>query len=238
MNFHERQMEFLDNKNEIQSTSVDDILMWIINNHLEKTHDEWTPESLINFINSRWDKDNVIKYITYTLNNNPNNLSNDDLFQLANLKTALVKNELNSINNSIEKNRNIDFEIVWWTITEKYTGLPRHEWGLKFSKGKTKYIEFDIVNEKITDLWNGKYEILLKKEKSSRTYKFLIKYNWWNSMTIYDNFWRYISRQVIETKQKTIIQWNRYRKEVFNTPWRLTIDTEDMNIKLNIMFNN
>lgn len=237
MNFYEKQMEFLDNKNEIQDVNVDDLLMWVINDHLKKSHEEWTPESLVNFINSRWDKENIIKYITYTLNNNPNNLSTDDLFQLANLKTALVKNEINQINNMVEKNRNIDFEIVWWTITEKTISI-KYKWGLKFSKGKIKNIEYDIVNEKINPLWKNKYEILLKRENSSRTYKFFIKYNWWNSITVYDNYWQYIWRQVIETKQKTIIKWNNYRKEIYQTPGSMTIDTEDMRIKLNIMFNN
>jgi hypothetical protein len=39
--------------------------------------------------------------------------------QLANLKTALVQGELNSIQEDIEDRRNIDFEIVGGTITVK-----------------------------------------------------------------------------------------------------------------------
>lgn len=231
--FYRKQMEFVDNSNEIAEVETDEILLWIINDYLEKKQSQWVDDSLVNFINQRWSKENVIKYITYTLNNNSNNLSNDDLFQLANLKSELVKNELNSIKNSIESNRNIDFEIVWWTITVKTTKI-QFSWWLKT---KTRDVEYDIVNEKIVDLWNHKYKILLKRENSSRTYSFEIKYNWWHSLTIYDQYWKYIWRQIIETKQKTIIKWNHYRKEIYQTPGAFTINTKHEKIKLNIMFN-
>ena len=236
-NFYEKQMEFVEDSGDISEIQNDKILLSIIHDYLEKNHKEWVEDSLVNFINAKWDKQNVIKYITYTINNNPNNLSNDDLLQLSNLKIALIKGELNSINNSIEKNRNIDFEIVWWTITVKTIKI-KWKWWLKFSKWKTENIPYDIVNEKIENLWNNKYRILLKRENSSRTYSFDIKYNWWNSITVYDKYWRYIWRQVIETKQKTIIKWNKYRKEIYQTPASFTINTKQERIKLNIMFNN
>jgi len=229
--FYSKQMEFVDNQNEISEIQTDNILLWIIDDYLKWNYKEWVDNSLVNFINAKWDKNNIIKYITYTLNNNPNNLSNDDLIQLANLKTALVRWELNSIQNSIEDRRNIDFEIVWWTITAKVLKL---NWKLKW---KVKDITYDIVNEKIIDMWEGKYKILLKRENSNRTYSFLIKYKWGHSITVYDKYWRYIDRQVIETKHKTIVQWNRYRKEIFNTPGSFTINTRKEKIRLNIMFN-
>ena len=235
MGFYEKQMEFVDNSNEINEVQTDSLLLNIIKDYLKKSSNEEINPSLINFINAKWDKENVIKYITYTLNNNSENLSSDDLFQLANLKTALVKDELNSLQNWVEKNRNIDFEIVWWSITVKTMNI-NWKWWLKFSKWKTKNISYDIVNEKIIDLWNKKYRILLKRENSSITYKFDIKYNWGHSLTVYDQYWRYIWRQVIETKQKTIVRWNSYRKEIYQTPWSFTINTNKENIKLNIMF--
>ena len=229
--FYSKQMEFIDNWNEISEVQTDSILLWIIDDYLKWNYKEWVDNSLVNFINAKWDKNNIIKYITYTLNNNPNNLSNDDLMQLANLKTALVRWELNSIQNNIEDRRNIDFEIVWWTITAKVLQL---NWKLKW---KVKDITYDIVNEKIIDMWEGKYKILLKRENSSRTYSFIIKYKWGHSITVYDKYWRYIDRQVIETKHKIIIKWNRYRKEIYNTSWSFTINTRKEKIRLNIMFN-
>jgi len=111
------------------------------------------------------------------------------------------------------------------------------KWWLKFSKWKTRDIQYDIVNEKIINIWENKYKILLKREWSSRTYEFDIKYNWWHSITVYDKYWRYIWRQIIETKQKTIVQWNRYRKEIYQTPATITLDTKQEKIKLQIMFN-
>ncbi len=235
--FYSKQMEFIDNWNEISEIQTDSILLWIINDYLKWNHREWVDESLVNFIEAKWDKNNVIKYITYIINNNPNNLSNDDLMQLANLKTALVKWELNSIQNNIEDRRNIDFEIVWWTITVKTIKI-NWKWWLKFSKWKTRNIPYNIVNEKIIDIWDNKYKVLLKRENSDRVYSFIIKYKWWHSITIYDKYWKYINRQIIETKHKTIIQWNRYRKEIFNTPGSFTINTKKEKIKLHIMFNN
>lgn len=235
-NFYEKQREFVENSGEISEVQNDKILLSIINDYLKKNHREWVENSLVNFINAKWDKKNVIKYITYTINNNPNNLSNDDLMQLANLKTALVQNELNSIQDSIESEKNIDFEIVWWTISVKTTKI-KWKWWLKFSKWKTRDIPYQIVNDKIIDLWNNKYRILLKRQNSSRTYKFDIKYNWWHSIIAYDQYWRYAWRTIIETKNKTIIKWNRYRKEIYNTPASITINLRNEKIKLNIMFN-
>lgn len=235
--FYSRQMEFVDKWNEIAEIETDKVLLWIINDYLKKEESEWVSNSIVNFINQRWNKNTVIEYITYILNNNPNNLENDDLFQLANLKNELVKNEISQIRSSVEQNWNIDFEIVWWTITVKTISV-KHEWWLKFSKEKSREIEYDIVNEKITDLWNNRYNILLKAEGSRKEFEFNIKYSWWHSVTIYDKDWRYIWRQIIETKEKTIIKSNWYRKEVYQTPWRLTIDTKDENIRLKIMFKN
>lgn len=237
--FYNKQMEFVKESYDISELQNDKILLSIINDYLKKNRKEWVDNDLVNFINAKWDKNNVIKFITYTLNNNPNNLSTDDLMQLANLKTALIKNELNSIQWTLEKSRNIDFQIVWWTITVKTLQI-KWKWWLNFSKWKTRDIAYEITDEQINRVkWtNNKYEILLKRENSNRIYKFYIKYNWWNSLTIYDQYWWYIWRQIIETKQKTIIQWNNYRKEIYQTPWKLTIDTKKEKIKLDIMFNN
>ncbi|MCD5385049.1 hypothetical protein LRZ95_00090 [Candidatus Gracilibacteria bacterium] len=237
--FYNKQMEFVEESYDISEVQNDKILLSIINDYLKKNRKEGVDNDLVNFINAKGDKNNVIKFITYTLNNNPNNLSTDDLMQLANLKTALIKNELNSIQGTLEKSRNIDFQIVGGTITVKTLQI-KWKGGLNFSKGKTRDIAYEITDEQINRVkgTKNKYEILLKRENSNRIYKFYIKYNGGNSLTIYDQYGGYIGRQIIETKQKTIIQGNNYRKEIYQTPGKLTIDTKKEKIKLDIMFNN
>jgi len=231
--FYSRQMEFTENSESISDVQNDSLLTNFISDYLQKNQKDWVDDSLVTFIRAKWDSQNVIKYITYSLNNNPDNLSNDDLIQLAYLKTRLEERELNSLQDSVEKNRNIDFEIVWWTIEVKIIKV-KFKWWIRT---KTRNETYDIVNEKIVDLWDNRYKILLKRENSSRTYKFEIKYTWWHWVTVYDQYWKYIWRQVIETKQKTIIKWNRNRKEIYQTPGSFTIDTKKLKIKLNIMFN-
>lgn len=226
--FYEEQSSFIENANKINEVTNE--YQSFINDYLKKNYKDWVDEWLVGFIEARGDKEKVIIYINYLLKNNPDNLTSDDLFQLANLKNTLVKKEISSIKKSVEKNRNIDFEIVWWTIQVKTLSI-------KFKWSKLRNKEYQIVDERIISLGDNNYKIQLKRERWNRVHEFIIKYKWWHSITIYDKYWKYISRQTIETKEKTVIKWNRYRKEIYKTPWSLTIDTKREQIKLNIMFN-
>lgn len=235
--FYERQIDHLENAraiNEVRS-EYDAFLKEYLKKDFKNNESENEElEKILTFIEAKNDWAKVIMYINYLIDGNTENLSTDDLAQLAKLKNTLVRKEINNINNDYQRN-NIDFEIVWWTIEIKKVSIE-HKWWLKFEKWKTENRLYDIVDERVIPRWNNIYTIQLKRQWSSRTYQFNIKYNWDNSITIYDQYDRYIWRQIIEAKEKTIVRQGRWYTEIYKTPWFVTIDTKDMKIRLNIMF--
>jgi len=221
--FYEKQKTHLENAQAINEVKSE--YDAFLKEYLRKDFKEWVDESILAFIEAKWDKEKVIKYINYIIDSNPEKLSTDDLSQLAALKNTLIRREINGIKLDYEKNI-LDFEIVWWTIEIKTINL----------KGKVKDINYPIIDSRVISRWNNRYNIKLKRENSNREYNFDIKYNWWNSITIYDQYWRYIWTQIIEAKEKTIIRQGRGYTEVYKTPWIVRIETNDTKIKLDIMF--
>jgi hypothetical protein len=53
MGFYEKQMEFVDNSNEINEVQTDSLLLNIIKDYLKKSSNEEINPSLINFINAK-----------------------------------------------------------------------------------------------------------------------------------------------------------------------------------------
>jgi hypothetical protein len=230
--FYEWQINTIENLPDIKSE------FWeLIDDYLDETNKTEESNIFLDWILLK--SKNLSKVQFHTLvsyvNEKREQASWDNKMQLLNLWAWLYNTKEKA---KIEKNEeidNIDFEITGWSITVKTLKIF-HKKGLKFWSD-TKNVEYDIVDEKILKIWADKYKILLKRENSDRIHEFIIKYKWWNSITIFDEYWRYIWRQQIKTKEKLIVEWHKYRKKIYKTPWKITIDTKGLKIKLNLVFN-
>lgn len=159
--FYKEQIEFVqnrDNINEIISEYSN-----FLNNYLKNNFKDWVDEWLITFIEAKWDKEKIIKYINYIMENNPNNLGSDDLFQLANLKKTLIKNELSSINHSIEKNRNIETHLNF-TI-EAATAKIRQIWWSKKYILNNRYNP--VIKKVVWQQWMYYTKLVMKRDSKS-----------------------------------------------------------------------
>jgi hypothetical protein len=73
----------------------------------------------------------------------------------------------------------------------------------------------------IQKIRENRYKLLLKKEWSNRIEKYQINYDWTDYVSIYNQFWIRIWREKIEKDRTILINWNKYRKEQYQTLWKL-----------------
>ena len=214
IDFKEEQSEF-SNRSKVISEVQEEYKLYI-EHYLKKDQSKWVDAPLFDFIDANWDQQKVITYIDYELKDNPEDLPNDDLIQLKNLKTILEKKDYK------EKvpvfPNNVNFWIIWWKYIEK------------------NWSETKIKMQNIKKLRKNVYKILLQKKWSKIVDKYEIHYDSTDYVSIYDQFWTRLWRELIKKDKTIFIEWNKYRKQQYQTEWMLTINTPKNNIELNLVF--
>ncbi len=186
-----------------------------IDHYLEKNQDQWVDAPLFDLIDANWDQQEVITYIDYNLNKNWNTLSNDDLWQLKNLKTVLEKQDYK------EKIHVFPNSVNFWIVDWYY---------------EINWVQYQITKKEIKKLKKNKYKLILQREWSKLTEKFQIHYDWSDFVSIYNQFWIHIWRQNLNKWNTIYIEWNKYRKEQYQTSWKIEINSLWKTIHLDLIF--
>jgi len=214
LDFKSEQSEFEIKSQTIQE--VQDEYKLYIDHYLGKDQSKWVDAPLFDLIDANQDQKKVITYIDYELKDNAEDLSEDDLKQLKDLKTVLEKQDYKEEIHIFPNN--INFWILWWKYEEK-------SWG-----------EHKIIMHNIKKLRKNRYKLLLQIEWSNRIEKYQINYDWSDYVSIYNQFWIRLWREKIEKGNTIFIEWNKYRKEQSQTEWELTIKTSKGNYNLDLIF--
>jgi len=172
-----------------------------IDHYLQKDQKEWVDAPLFDLIDANWDQEKVITYIDYELKDNAHDLSKDDINQLKDLKTVLEKQDYkehiyvfpNSVN--------------FWILS----GITRNK----------NWEENKIIMHNIKKLRKNRYKLLLQREWSKNIEKYEIHYDWSDYVSIYNQFWMRLWREKIDRDKTILINWNKYRKEQYQTQWKL-----------------
>lgn len=212
--FQQEQSEF-SIRSKIISEVQDEYKLYI-EHYLKKDQSEWVDAPLFDFIDANWDQQKVITYIDYELKDNPEDLSNDDLTQLENLKTILEKKDYKEKIHVFPNN--VNFWIIWWKYIEK-------NWN-----------ENQIKMQSVKKLRKNVYKILLQKQWSKTVDKYEIHFDWSDYVTVFNQFWTRLWRQLIKKDKTIFIEWNKYRKQQYQTEWELTINTPKDSIELDLVF--
>lgn len=168
--------------------------------YLEKSFDEWIDRWLLSLVQANWDQINFKNFLDYLLQNEQENFSNDDVYQLAELR-----NEVINLREELEDLGPRDFQIVWWRM-----------WSYEF-----------IWSDSFEYLWGNFYEVNIDFSKVSRQEvaswlnirtqfdrwdKFYIHYDWNNVIKYYSgrdfNNRRLLWQEVISHKEETVVSWN------------------------------
>lgn len=214
IDFKKEQSEFW-SRSEIIDEVRDEYKLYI-DHYLQKEQDKWVNAPLFNYIDANQDQEKVITYIDYELKDNANDLSKDDLSQLENLKTVLEKQDYK------EKIHIFPNNVNFWILSGIYK--------------EKNWEEHKIIMQNIKKLRKNRYKLLLQREWSKRIEKFEIHYDWSDYVSIYDQFGTRIWRELIKKDDTIFIEWNKYRKEQYQTEWELTINTPKESIELNLVF--
>jgi hypothetical protein len=94
----------------------------------------------------------------------------------------------------------------------------------------------NIIMHQIKKLRKNRYKLLLKREWSKIIDKFEMQYDWSDYVSIYDQFWKHIWRELISKEKSIFIEWNKYRKAQTQTHWELNISTPRESIDLDLVF--
>jgi hypothetical protein len=73
----------------------------------------------------------------------------------------------------------------------------------------------------IKKIRKNRYKLLLQREWKKNIEKYEIHYDWSDYVSIYNQFWIRIWREKIEKDRTILINWNKYRKEQYQTLWKL-----------------
>jgi hypothetical protein len=90
--------------------------------------------------------------------------------------------------------------------------------------------------QSIKKLRKNVYKILLQKQWSKIVDKYEIHFDWSDYVTVFNQFWTRLWRQLIKKDKTIFIEWNKYRKQQYQTEWELTINTPKDSIELDLVF--
>jgi len=180
---------------------VQDEYKLYIDHYLQKNQKEWIDAPLFDLIDANWDQDKVITYIDYELKDNAHDLSKDDINQLKDLKTVLKKQDYKE--HIYVFPNSVNFWILSGIIKDK------------------NWEEHKIIMHNIKKLRKNRYKLLLQREWSKNIEKYEIHYDWSDYVSIYNQFWMRLWREKIDKDKTTLINWNKYRKEQYQTLWKL-----------------
>jgi len=214
IDFQNEQSEFQERTDIIED--VQNKYKLYIDHYLEKEQTQWIDAPLFDFIDANWDQENVITYIDFELEKRKKQLSKDDQSQLKDLKSVLEKQDYK------EKIHVFPNSVNFWIV-----------WGYYILEDKSYW----MVMQEIKKLRKNKYKLLLQREWSKVVDKFEIHYDWSDFVSIYDQFWKHLWRQNINKSNTIFIEWNKYRKQQYQTSWKLHFKpTYNESIELDLIF--
>ena len=209
--FQTEQTEFQEQANIIED--IQNKYKIYIDYYLERDKKESTKISLFDLIDANWDQKKVINYLEFKKRNE--NISKDDLSQINSLKSILEKQDYNEKIHMFPNN--VNFWIVDWYY-------------------EINWKKYQLIKKEIKKLRKNRYKLILQKEWSKLTEKFQIHYDWSDFVSIYNQFWMYIWRENLNKWNTIFIEWNKYRKEQYQTSWKLEINSLWKTIHLNLVF--
>jgi len=195
--FYKEQWEIVNKSSTIREMkSKYDRFLWA---YLQKSFEEWTDKWLLEVVKANWDNINFRIFLDYLLKNNPEKLSNDDLYQI-----AALRNEAVNLREEIEDMGPRDFQIIEWNIWD-YRFMWSDSFEYLWNNFYAVKVDFAKINNHRVNSW-------LNIETTYRRWdKFFIQYDGNNVIKYYsgrsqDNM-RLLWHEVIDHKQETIIRW-------------------------------
>ncbi|MDD3145142.1 MAG: hypothetical protein PHV23_03430 [Candidatus Gracilibacteria bacterium] len=169
-----------------------------LNAYLQKTFEEGTDKGLLQLVKANGDNINFRVFLDYLLKNNPENLNNDDLYQL-----AALRNDVVNLREEIEDMGPRDFQIVEGNIGDyRFMGSDSFEYmGNNFYAVK---VDFSKIRDHRVNSW------LNIETTYRRGDKFFIQYDGNNVIKYYSgrsqNNMKLLGHEVIDHKQETIVR--------------------------------